>query len=221
MFPAYLKPLSNFFRKRRNRRLHQLVEQLSSAKGGPIDVLDIGGSLGFWRNIPENVRAKCNVVLLNLPGAYEADQRDGNEILGTTVSLLTGDARDLSRFGDSSFDLIVCNSVLEHVGSWSDMKSAAEEARRVGRRGLVQVPAFEFPIEQHYLLPFIHWFAFPIQVKLLALLHRDFTKWSFHDQHMLVHHTQPLTRTELQELFPGAEISREWVVLPKSHSAFW
>jgi ubiquinone/menaquinone biosynthesis C-methylase UbiE len=143
------------------------------------------------------------------------------ECIRNATTLLTGDARDLSRFADSSFDLVVCNSVIEHVGSWADMVAASSEARRVGRRGWIQVPAFEFPIEQHFLLPFVHWFADPIQVKALALLHREIKKWSLRDQYMSVHHVRPLTRTQLKNLFPGTAIQSEWVIFPKCHIATW
>jgi hypothetical protein len=34
-------------------------------------------------------------------------------------------------------DLIVRNSVIEHVGSWADIEAAAKEAQRVGRSGWV------------------------------------------------------------------------------------
>jgi hypothetical protein len=221
VFPVYLKPVSNFFRKRRNRRLSLLIERLSLEKGGPLDVLDIGGSLIFWKSIPENVRVKCNIILINLPGSYDYAPPDEDLRIRQQVSLSIGDARDLSKFSDGSFDLVVCNSVIEHVGSWLDMEAAAAEARRVGRNGWVQVPAFEFPVEQHYIIPLVHWFADPIQIKTLALLHRSFQKRSFHDQHMTVQHVRPLTRTQLRHLFPEAEVWSEWIIFPKSHIATW
>jgi ubiquinone/menaquinone biosynthesis C-methylase UbiE len=163
---------------------------------------------------------QCRITLINLPGSYDSE-REENEQIKRRVSLAIGDARDLSRFGSGSFDLVVCNSVVEHVGSWLDMETAAAEARRVGRSGWVQVPAFEFPIEQHYIIPFVHWFADPIQIKALALLHGSFKKRSFHDRHVSLHHNRPLTRTQLSFLFPDAEIRSEWYIFPKSHIATW
>jgi hypothetical protein len=72
----------------------------------------------------------------------------------------------------------------------------------------VQVPAFEFPVEQHFLLPFVHWFADPIQIKLLAALHGEFKKRSFHDQQMSVQHVRPLTRGSSAASFPEPRSSR-------------
>ena len=220
LFPAYLKPVSRFFRARRNRRLVALIDDLSSVKGAPLDVLDIGGSAIFWLSIPQAARAKCRISLINLPGSYDAVPPEEAQLHGA-LTLLTGDARDLSRFADHAFDLVVCNSVIEHLGSWADMEEAAGHARRVGRRGWVQVHAFEFPIEQHFFLPFVHWFADPIQIWVLSRLHGTFKKWSLHDRHMFVFHVRPLTRRELGSLFPDALTRSEWYLLPKSHIAAW
>jgi ubiquinone/menaquinone biosynthesis C-methylase UbiE len=196
------------------------IEEMSRAKGLPLEVLDIGGSCIFWLSIPEVARAKCHISLINLPGTYENLPAEEARIRDT-MTMLTGDARDLSRFADHAFDLVVCNSVIEHVGSWADMETAAGEANRVGRRGWVQVPAFEFPVEQHFLLPVVHWFADPIQIRMLSLLHREFKQRSLHDQHMSVYYVRPLTRAQVRSLFPGAAVRSEWFIFPKSHIAAW
>jgi hypothetical protein len=220
VFPSYLKPVSMFFRKRRNQRLVGMIEKFWLENGRPANVLDIGGSLVFWLSIPEATRNKCNISLINLPGAYEG-LPPNEESLRATVSLLTGDARDLSRFGDQSFDLVICNSVIEHVGSWLDMRKAANEARRVGRCGWIQVPAFEFPLEQHFLLPFIHWMADALQIRLLRRFHREFRGPLSDEMYMAVFHTRPLSRAQLKHLFPATDIRSEWLVFPKSHVATW
>jgi hypothetical protein len=221
LFPTYLKPLSLYFRKRRNRRLVATIEAIWLSKGKqPIDVLDIGGSLIFWLSIPESVRAKCNIRLINLPGAYEGLPPNEEQLRGS-MDLLIGDARDLSQFPDKSFDLVVCNSVIEHVGTWLDMRSAANEARRVGQRGWIQVPAFAFPLEQHFLLPFVHWFAEPIQVSLLRCLHKEFRRQSIDDQYMNVFYTRPFTRGQFKTLLPDTDIRTEWLLFPKSYIATW
>jgi ubiquinone/menaquinone biosynthesis C-methylase UbiE len=111
--------------------------------------------------------------------------------LRKTVTMIVGDARDLSMFADQSFDMVICNSVIEHVGNWLDMRVAANEARRVGKRGWFQAPAFEFPLEQHFLLPFIHWLADPLQVSIIKLFRPSFKALSVDDQYMAVYHTRP------------------------------
>lgn len=59
-------------------------------------------------------------------------------------------------FGDDEFDLVYCNSVIEHVPP-ARRPAFAAEIRRVGRGWYVQTPARSFPVEPHALLPFAHW----------------------------------------------------------------
>ena len=59
-------------------------------------------------------------------------------------------------FADEEWDLVYCNSVIEHVPP-ARRAAFAAELRRVGRGWYVQTPAWSFPIEPHALLPFAHW----------------------------------------------------------------
>jgi ubiquinone/menaquinone biosynthesis C-methylase UbiE len=220
MFPAYLKPLSRYFREQRNRPLVALIDELARVRGGAIVVVDIGGSIEFWLSVPKAAREKCRITLVNLPGEY-ATWTEGDLKYESEFMLLEGDARDLSQFADASFDLGVCNSVIEHVGTWADMEAATREIVRVAKHGWVQVPAFEFPLEQHFLVPFVHWFAAPIQRRMLHALHAHFRGRSFANQQSSFEHTRPLTRGELQALLPNARLATEWFVFPKSHIAMW
>ena|GEM_PF-3897996 len=69
----------------------------------------------------------------------------------------------------------------------------------------------EFPIEPHVLTPFIHWLPRRLQARLL----RNFTVWGLMTRPdaaaraRFLDTTRMLTRTELQTLFPGAEIWTE------------
>jgi hypothetical protein len=219
MFPKYLKPLSNWFRARRNARLVQVIDRLHETFRRRITVLDVGGSYIFWQTIPN--RHKCAITLLNLEEAYRgldnvsADERE-------RFILQVGDARDLTRWRDGTFDLITCNSVLEHVGTWADMRRAASEFRRVGVRGWIQVPAFGFPLEQHFLLPFVHWFSEPITTWIVWNLRRDLRSYGWEGVRINVTYCKPLSMYELRRLFPEARAWTEWLaVFPKSHVAEW
>lgn len=220
MFPSYLYPVMRFFRSRRNRALVRIIDNLAEGVGSPIEVLDIGGSILFWLSLPEETRRKCRITLINLPGEHET-WREQELAHRSEFVLETGDARDLSRYPDDTFDLAVCNSVIEHVGGWPDMEAVAREIKRVSRHGWVQVPAFEFPLEQHYLVPFVHWFSMPIQRAVLGTIHGYFKKWTYSQQLGSLEHTRPLTRGQLRQLLPGATLSREWLLFPKSHIATW
>jgi len=221
MFPKILSPISRHFREKRNRPLAELIERLSVGKQGRVEILDIGGSLTFWLSIPEPVRARASVSLINLPESYQRELTDSERKLAGAIQNLVGDARDLA-YADGAFDLVVCNSVIEHVGDWADMKKAAAEARRVGKRGWIQVPAYEFPVDQHFLLPFLHWLSTPAQLVILNLFGNAFFKGlKLDEQFALLEHMRPITRTQFAALFPDAEIRTERLIVPKSHMAVW
>jgi hypothetical protein len=69
---------------------------------------------------------------------------------------VAGDARDLSRYPDRSFDIVFSNSVIGHVGGLSDQARAASEVRRVGRCYFVQTPNHGFPVDWRTMVPLFH-----------------------------------------------------------------
>jgi SAM-dependent methyltransferase len=66
------------------------------------------------------------------------------------------DATEGLPFDHNEFDLVYCNSVIEHIAP-PKRDAFATEIRRVARGWFVQTPAFSFPIEPHALLPGAHW----------------------------------------------------------------
>jgi len=218
MFPEFLRPLSDRFRRRRNKKLVGLIRRIHDRKGEPIEVLDVGGSFRFWSNV--EATPLCHVTLLNLPEELDDLVRyPGME--ESRFSVEGGDARDLSRWPDGRFDLVVSNSVIEHVGSWRDMETAAAEMRRVASNGWVQAPALEFPVEQHVLLPVVHWLADPLRTRMTMLLRPAVRRWGYSEARMNIHYTNLPSRSDMRHLFPGATIWTEWLVFPKSHVATW
>ncbi len=65
--------------------------------------------------------------------------------------------------------VVFSNSVIEHVGTWEDQQAFAAEVRRVGRR--LWVPAYECPIEPHYLAPLVHYLPKEVQAAHSSLVH--------------------------------------------------
>jgi SAM-dependent methyltransferase len=66
------------------------------------------------------------------------------------------DAAERLPFADGEFDLVYCNSVIEHIEA-ARRPAFAAELRRVARGWYVQTPARSFPIEPHSLLPGAQW----------------------------------------------------------------
>lgn len=82
---------------------------------------------------------------------------------------------------------------------------------RVGRALWIQTPNRWFPIEPHFLTPFIHWLPKRLRKRLV----RNFTVWglvtrpTIETAHEIVDEIRLLSAKELRELFPGCEIVRE------------
>jgi ubiquinone/menaquinone biosynthesis C-methylase UbiE len=75
-------------------------------------------------------------------------------------------------FADESFDIVISNHVIEHVGGRRDQKNHLEEIRRVLKAdGLLYlaVPNLWGMVEPHYRLPFLSWLPRPIASGLVRL----------------------------------------------------
>jgi SAM-dependent methyltransferase len=99
-------------------------------------------------------------------------------------------------FLDDEFDLVYCNSVIEHVPP-ARREAFASELRRVGKGWLVQTPAWTFPVEPHALLPFAHWLPPRIRRPYWSLGATG--KWE---------EIELLRRGELETLFGPAQAER-------------
>jgi SAM-dependent methyltransferase len=135
-----LPRLAEPFALRARERRH--AEFLARAEVDPTTrILDLGcGSAGLRARAPE--LDVTGVDLVDRPG------------YGGTV--VVADAAEGLPFADGEFDLVYCNSVIEHVSPERRSRFAAE-VRRVGRGWYVQTPAASFPVEPHSLLPGAHW----------------------------------------------------------------
>ena len=203
----------NRFRTARGRVLRQQIAQLSAHLGRPIVILDVGGRAEYWKNVGLDNISQVR-LLNNDPGELTTDE--GKKIFVSEV----GDARALDAYADKSVDLLHSNSVIEHVGDWDDMAAMAREAQRVGLSGWVQTPAWSFPIEPHFKLPFLHWFASPIWRSILRMS-SDYGTLNLQERRHHVDRINLLTRSEFQVLFPNSNIFNERLIFVKSYSARW
>ena len=190
---------------------------LQRMKPSPSDILlDVGGYPWFWISQPQPVR---QIDTLNIH-EVSWNQKDFPRY---NIRTLTGDGCALA-MQDQRYDIGFSNSVIEHVGSWKQQRQFAIEIRRVAKALWVQTPAYECPIEPHYMTPFIHYLPRSFRKKIV----RWCTLWGWlerptHEQiNSMVETTRLLRKSEMQQLFPDCEIITErmlWV-MPKSYIAF-
>jgi hypothetical protein len=201
--------LSNGFRRRRDVRLRGLISDITS-KSGPIRILDLGGTVEYWRRVGIDFLAdnSCHVTVLNQRAdALVVD--DGEAALFSTAA---GDACDLSQFADNAFELVHSNSVVEHVGNWSRMKAFASETRRVGLSYYVQTPYFWFPIDPHYYrAPLIHWMPRPWQAQIIKSFPVALcgAGQSLDAAYEILDTTQLIDARQMAVLFPDAQLLSE------------
>jgi hypothetical protein len=212
--------ISGSFRRRRRQVLLDGLGRLHQSLGRNVRVLDVGGVEVFWEIVDPPEYA--DITIINLPEALEKPYWFTGRC--PQVRCEPGSALDLSAWRERNVDVVTSNSVIEHVGGWSEVARAARELRSVAPHGWVQTPAYTFPIEPHYALPFIHWFGAPVQAKLLRLLphHGARRGIDLGEARLRVEENNLLTAAEFKFLFADAEMMRErFVGLTKSLIATW
>lgn len=204
---------AGIFRLWRKRRQQWFIEVVQP--GADDVLLDVGGTAGFWRDWPPLVR---RVDCIN-PGELGAPGEPGE---GPAVRLTVGDGCALP-CADGEYAIAFSNSVIEHVGDWDRQQAFAAEIRRVGRKLWVQTPAWECPLEPHFLAPFLHWLPRGPRVWVARwLAPRGWLEgWDRAQAEALVDEIRLLRRREMIALFPDCEILTERLlgVFPKSYIA--
>jgi hypothetical protein len=209
----------NRFRKKRGRELRAQIEALATQLGRDITILDIGGRPDYWANV--GLGRVARIELLNISES-ELDRAYSGKAPADLFQHRVGDARDLSCHEDQSIDLVHSNSVIEHVGDWAAMRAMAGEMARVGRAGWMQTPAWEFPIEPHFRVPFGHWFGKPAQARAMSLsLEARYRRFNRQRRRRAVEQINLLSRGEVRALFPEATLMVERVILAKSYVMRW
>ena len=150
------------FRKKRFQKVEDILRGIL-AKQDSATVLDIGGRRDYWIYLPEDLRSKVEITVVN----FEAELEDYIEnVDGLNLVPVIGDGCHMPQYEDNSFDLVHSNSVIEHVGSLENMDRFAKETRRIGKTYYVQAPYLWFPLEPHFGVPFLHWLPSPTRAQL-------------------------------------------------------
>ncbi|HEV7405779.1 MAG TPA: class I SAM-dependent methyltransferase [Chthoniobacteraceae bacterium] len=141
---------------------------------------------------------------------------------GFQIRMLVGDGCALA-LETRSYDIAFSNSVIEHVGSWERQQQFAGEIRRVAQALWIQTPAYECPIEPHYLTPFVHYLPRWFQKKILrwGTVAGWLSRPGKEAVNEMVDTTRLLRKREMQQLFPDCEIMTERMLwfIPKSYIA--
>lgn len=197
------RPLARYFRTRRLRRFARTFGVCASTT-----VLDLGGDEYYWHWL-----SPCpTVTVANL---------EGRDLRRDAMPWVQADGR-LLPFEDGTFDVVYCNSVIEHLPDETSRAAMAREIARVGRGYCVQTPNRWFPVEAHTLTPGFHFLPTSWQVRLA----RNFTVWGWlqrpgrDEARGFVENTHLLAEEDLHRAFPDAMIERErFLGLTKSISA--
>jgi ubiquinone/menaquinone biosynthesis C-methylase UbiE len=212
--------MRNIFRANRGARLANMIKAAAVKLGRPLRIVDVGGSTAFWHYVSVGTADISTITIFNI----SAEKITADAVHDIPVTYQQVDARDAAGFADNAFDVLVCNSVIEHVGGWRDIEKAVGEMRRLAPIGWVQTPAFAFPFEPHYLLPMVHWFPLPIKAWLIRTLPR--TRYqeirNRGDARAAAESINLLTFGEMRFLFPDCKVDTErFLLLPKSYIAVW
>ncbi len=181
----------------RRQRFTLFQEHLAPSKATRI--LDVGGSAHTWLGSG----LESAVTILNI------DCTDRSE---NGLSYIRGDACDLSQIPDKSFDIVFSNSVIEHVGDYSRQRLMAKEARRVGKRFWIQTPNKHFPIEIHFLFPYLQYMPRFLQRLIARWWPFSFPKAYHADPVWEIEHIWLLDKKRMRLLFPDGEILEEKVL---------
>ncbi len=146
MWGRLMRPASAHFRNKRLTMLKTLFPEIAS-----YSILDVGGSFHFW-DVAGPVLGSRDVTVLNIA---EGGQLGEPSTITDTLCVQLYDGQHIP-FEDDRFDLVICNSVIEHVPP-PLRAQLVSELNRVGKRLYVQTPAMEFPLELHFVMPGLHW----------------------------------------------------------------
>ena len=217
LFPhllSYEDPNSfvNCCRRKRSKLIWACLE-LAAQDMRPVRILDVGGAIEFWQAIGIPSPDRYHVTLLNLGGANHGDEEG--------FSFVRGDACELP-FERGDFDVVLSNSVIEHVGDRKRQERMAHGIADLCQRYIVQTPSFFFPFEPHAQLPFFHYLP-PLLGGMLILKFEILGYPRGEDLAACVasfRATRMLTRRSFRALFPDARIYTERLFgLTKSYTA--
>lgn len=206
---TFISPLMKQFRISRARRIKRFFPDIDNRS-----IADLGGSLHFWSFVQSEIKPK-QVMIYNiaLDRQFNPDNvgRESNNIQASVY-----DGKHIP-VNDKQIDILICNSVIEHVAP-PDRVELAREIKRVARNYIIQTPAKEFPVELHFLMPFLHWLPRPIGRLLAKISPFGLVERNAMVTRQLFDETNLLSAREFRRLFPeGHFVTERFLFLPKSY----
>ncbi len=194
--------MATAMRRKRFALFLSLLERLPR----PITILDVGGTPNFWERmefVDQEADSAVHVTLLNVHYSQPIDHPN--------FTAMIGDATNMSNIANNAFDMVFSNSVIEHVGDFSQQQKMADEVQRVGKHYFLQTPNYYFPIEPHVLFPGFQWLPTQLRVFLLTHFKLGWVKRmaDAKQAQQWVNDTRLLRKRDLQKLFPDAQLYEE------------
>ncbi|MFX0139593.1 MAG: class I SAM-dependent methyltransferase [Candidatus Hodarchaeota archaeon] len=208
MLTKIVKIFSELSRKRRSIIFKDYMQPNENNR-----ILDLGSEDGS--HIAQFIPFRKEVYIADID---EKLLEKGRKKFGFKTILINESGR--LPFDDKFFDIVYCNSVIEHVGvqkskrwdivngeefsrkSFEGQQKFANEIKRVSKKYFVQTPNKYFFIESHTWLPLIQFLPRRLQVSFIKWLNKWWIKKTTPDWHLL-------NANQLQELFPDSKIVKE------------
>lgn len=174
---VWAKILYELSRRNRLRKADRLSELLRASQAESVLFVGLSYSERAWENqlesrLSDRFPQTVGSGLSSAPG------------VGWSATYVAADGRSLP-FAHGSFDAVISNAVVEHVGDETAQREFVSEHVRVARRlAVVTSPNRWFPIETHCRVLFLHY---------LRSWRRNRSEF-----------TRLLSRSELRALFPSA-----------------
>jgi SAM-dependent methyltransferase len=203
--------ISQKYRTKRAVLFHRYLHPTQSDR-----ILDLGSEDGS--SIAKIIPFRENVFIADINQEMLAR---GQQKYGFKTVLL--DENGMLPFEDNYFDIVYCNSVIEHVTidkkhQWSlqsqkeftkvaleRQKQFANEIRRIGRSYFVQTPCKNFIFESHTWLPLLQFLPRPVLIRAIRFLNKWWVKRTTPDWNLL-------TVKQMKAFFPEAVIVEERIL---------
>lgn len=167
-------------------------------------VVDLGGTVESWRRAPVRPR---EVVVVNL---FEPGTSDDASIVPVTGDACAARQALRSAGVAGGFDLAFSNSLVEHVGGHSQRAALAEEIRALAPRHWVQTPYRYFPVEPHWLFPFMQFLPMTARARVATTWPLVHTLPETREEAMTdVQWTELIGIAELRSYFPDSRVVHE------------